>query len=332
MSLRISLYVLTSFVISFSVFSYVMFLPINIKAETPLPENIQNYIALQEGFFSRVDKLEDNVFIFGSSYIMGLNTTQIHDKIKQNTSDYRVYNLAIFGDSIQKRSKIIDSIIAAKPEVVVYGIAEDDFADPVPANTVYTKPISILPDPHEFFDQGIRLLEERMNLDYPDSPKTVTWLTIRQLVGTRTDLEKFSPYPDSPFMKITKANTITISDLELKNLVNYAGEFGQIKKPEDNQHLKTLKKMLLKLEENDIRVVLFVVPHHSYLLEKSPPEYENNFRLVIDDLQQQGFSTYERDNNYSRLKIWHDLTHVAVNPDAQIFSDDVAQMILDVIQ
>lgn len=309
-----------------------MFLPGKIiKAETPLTENMENYLEVQQDFLSNVDQQENNVFILGSSYIMALNTTQIHDRLLLAGSDYRVYNFAIFGDSIQKRSKIIDAIISAKPEVVVYGIAEDDFSDPAPINVISAKPSSILPDPHELFNEVIFAIETGLRIDYPDSPKTVTWLNIRQVIGTRTDLEKWNPYPDSPFMKITKANTVVISDLELKNLVNYVTSFGQIKKTEDNKHLQTLKKTLEKLQKNNIKVVLFVVPHHDYLLSKAPSDYEKIFELVISDIQKQGLPLYKRNQNYSNLSIWHDLTHVAVNRDSIIFSNDVAKIILDVI-
>lgn len=333
MNLKISLYVLVSFLIAFSIFSYVMFLPSStIKAEIPLPVNMENYLAVQQDFFSNVDLQEKNIFILGSSYIMALNTTQIHDQLLLNGSDYRVYNLAIFGDSIQKRSKTIDAIISAKPEIVVYGIAEDDFSDPAPTNTISTKPSSVLPNPHDLLDNGIASLEEGININYPDSPKTITWLNVRQILGTGTDSEKWNPYPDSPFMKITKANTVTISDLELKNLVNYVVSFGQIKKPQDNKHLQTLKEALVKLQENNIKVVLFVVPHHEYLLSKAPSEYKETFSLVIDDIRKQGLPLYNREQDYSDLTIWHDLTHIAVNEKSFVFSNDVAKMILAVME
>ncbi|GBL40930.1 hypothetical protein EMGBD3_02980 [Nitrosarchaeum sp.] len=333
MNLKISACVLISFLIAFSIFSYVMFLPTNkIQAETPLPLNEDYYLSVQQDFFSKIDPYEKNVFIIGSSYIMALNTTQIHNYLALNDKDYQIYNLSIFGDGIKKRATTIDMIISAKPEVVVYGITEDDFSDPIPVNTLSAKPTSILPDPHEFFHVGFDMIENHLKLNFPDSPKAVTWVNLRQIMGTGADHEKYSPYPGSPFMKISSANTVTISDLELKNQVAYLGPFGQIKPPQNNPYLKSLKQVLDKLKENNIKVVLFVVPHHNYLLSKAPPEYEETFDFILKDIEEKyELNVYKRNLGYSDLPIWHDLSHVAVNKKSQPFSDDVAKMIQDVV-
>lgn len=334
MNLKISGYVLISFLIAFSVFSYVMFLPTNnIQSETPLPLNIDYYISEQQNFFSKIDPQEKNVFILGSSYIMALNTTQIHNYLASNNEDYQIYNLSIFGDDIQKRAKIIDMIISAKPEVVVYGISEGDFSDTIQVNTISTKPISILPDLHEFFHVGFDTIENYLGLNFPNSPKAITWVNIRQVLGTRGDLEKYNPYPNSPFMKISSSSTVTISDLELKNQVSYLGSFEQIKSPQNNTHLKSLKHVLDKLKENNIKIVLFVVPHHNYLLSKTADEYEETFNLILNDIEENyELKIYKRNLDYSDLSIWHDLSHVAVNKKSQPFSDDVSKMIQDVVK
>lgn len=333
MNLKISAYVLVSFLIAFSVFSYVMFLPTTkIQAETPLPLNTDYYLSVQRDFFSEIDPQEKNVFIIGSSYIMALNTTQIHNYLVLNNVDYQIYNLSIFGDGIQKRATVIDMIISAKPEVVVYGIGADDFSDPIPVNTLSAKPISILPDPHEFFRVGFDMIENHLELNFPDSPKAVTWVNLRQIMGTGVDLEKYSPYPGSPFMKISEGSTVVISDLELKNQLAYLGPFGQIEPPQNNQYLKSLKQILDKLKENNIKVVLFVVPHHNYVLSKAPAEYEETFDFILKNIEESyGLNVYKRNTGYSDLSIWHDLSHVAVNKKSQPFNDDVAKMIQDVV-
>jgi hypothetical protein len=87
-----------------------------------------------------------------------------------------------------------------------------------------------------------------------------------------------------------------------------------------------------KLKENNIKVVLFVVPHHNYLLSKAPPEYEETFGFILKDIEEKyELNVYKRNTDYSDLPIWHDLSHVAVNKKSQPFSNDVAKMIQDVI-
>ena len=59
MNLKISACVLISFLIAFSIFSYVMFLPTNkIQAETPLPLNEDYYLSAQQDFFSKINPQE----------------------------------------------------------------------------------------------------------------------------------------------------------------------------------------------------------------------------------------------------------------------------------
>jgi len=333
MNLTIPLYVLISFVIAFTIFSYVMFSSNNtIQTEEPLPTNMENYLSVQQSFFSKIDPSERNVFILGSSYIMALDTVQIHNNLLTSGKDYQIYNLSIFGDSIQKRTRTVDMIISAKPEVVVYGIAEDDFSDPVLAGMISAKPKSPLPDTQEIFDNGFDAIEEQIGLDFPDSPKTITWINLRQLMGTKTNSDRYTPYPNTPFMKISEANTVAISDLELKNLLNYLGPFGNIESPQNNAYLKSLKQALTQLRENNIKVVLFVVPHHDYMLSSAPSEYKEQFNLILNNIKDDGYSVYERNRTYSELPVWHDLTHVAVNKNSVIFSDDVSKIIKEVLE
>ena len=76
-----------------------------------------------------------------------------------------------------------------------------------------------------------------------------------------------------------------------------------------------------------------MVPHHNYLLSKAPPEYEETFNLILNDIEKNyGLNIYKRNLDYSDLPIWHDLSHVAVNKKSQPFSNDVAKMIQDVMK
>ena len=130
-------------------------------------------------------------------------------------------------------------------------------------------------------------------------------------------------------MKIMRANTVSISDLELKNTVSYMGQLPEIIPPQSNERLKSFEETLRRIEENNVKVILFVVPRHQYYLTNTQSNYEMTFEQILNKLQQDGFKVYKRNQNYSALPMWHDLTHIAVNKNSYPFNQDVAKMIQD---
>lgn len=333
MNAKITISVLASFVIGFSIFVFVMLLP-NILHEKITTEDV-DYINMQEEFFSKkFNPNEKKIFIIGSSYIMALNSTYINNYLSKFDQNYHVYNLAILGDHIKKRSEIIDKMISANPTIIIYGIAEEDFSEPVPVNVLSTKDMKLLPDPHNIIKEWFSEAQQQIGykIELPQSPKAVTWKIIRDINKKESDDIRFSPYPDAPFLKILRANTVTVSDLELKNLVSYIAPLGKIESPEKNESLSTFKQIIAKLQDNNIKTIIFVVPHHKYLLDTEQKEFKESFSPIIQNIRQTGITVYFRNDAYSDLHIWHDLTHVAVNEGSLVFSEEVAKMIVSEIE
>ena len=72
-------------------------------------------------FFTQgIDSNEQNLFFLGSSMAAYVNHTFVEDHLKENGQDYEIYNLAIGSDLPRWRVNSIDTIISAKPEVIVY--------------------------------------------------------------------------------------------------------------------------------------------------------------------------------------------------------------------
>ncbi len=238
-----------------------------------------------------------------------------------------MYNLSIQGDNFDKRSKVVDLIISAKPKIIIYGISEKDFINP--KNSEFKNSGPLLPDIQNIISTKIKPSEYFEFLKIPSSPKDKTWNLIRQINKDESVNVRFSPFPNTPFLKILKSNTIIISDLELKSLGSNIQSFGIIEEPEKNKRLKNLKYMINEIQKNNIKINLFLVPHHEYGISIKSDEFEKSFEVIKNDLiNSTEVNIHPRLSEYSKMPIWHDLNHVAVNDQDNIYSNDISKIIL----
>ena len=291
-----------------------------------------NYNEIQEKFFSKEFKInEKKIFIIGSSYTQSLNTTEINSKIQKQCIECQVYNLSIQGDSIEKRSQVIDSIISAKPEMIIYGISEDNFSNN--ENVEYDNSNPIFPDIKNLILNKIDFTKYIEFLEIPASPKDKTWNIIRQINKDNSINQRFIPYPNSPFLKILDASTISISEMELRSLASNIPSSGKINDLENNKKFQILKEMINKIKKNDIKIILFMVPIHDYALSIQSEEFKKSFELIREGLMNSSkIEINPRFSNYTNMPIWHDLLHIAVNNESLIYSKDIGNIILKELQ
>lgn len=287
-----------------------------------------NYNKIQENFFLKEFKIsEKKIFILGSSYTQALNTTEINSIIQEDCTFCKVYNLSIQGDSIQKRSEVIDSIISAEPEIIIYGISENDFLNN--ENIEFDNSNNIFPNIKNLISNEIDLTKYVEFLEIPASPKDKTWNVIRQINKDDSINQRFTPYPNSPFLKILDASTISISEMELRSLASNLSSSGKINEPENNKNFQILKEMINKIHEKNIKIILFMVPMHDYALTSQSKEFKKSFELIEEELVNSlKVDVNPRTVDYSNMPIWHDLFHIAVNNQSLIFSEDISKIIL----
>lgn len=323
---KIILSIFISFAISATVFLSVMTVA---DKDQPHLDIQSNYYEIQEEFFLRkFDVTEEKIFIIGSSYTQALNTTEINSKLKSICANCQVYNLSIQGDTLDKRSKIVDLIIFAKPKLIIYGISESDFADF--KNSEFENAPFILPDIKNLVISQINPVKYFKFLEFPSSPKDKTWNVIRQINKGDSIHDKFTPYPNSPFLTILNASTISVSELELKSLASNIQSLGIIKEPSSNEKLNFFKDMINKIQKNDIKIVLFVVPLHDYVISKQSDDYRNAFDMIKSHMiNSSNIPIYPRISSYSKMPIWHDLYHISVNDQSLVYSEDILKIILE---
>ena len=81
-------------------------------------------------FYDYIEKEnKKEVFIIGSSQITGINATLVNNHLYEENENLHIYNIGKSADRTDVRIKTFDSILEAKPEIIVYGVGHRDFRD-----------------------------------------------------------------------------------------------------------------------------------------------------------------------------------------------------------
>jgi hypothetical protein len=316
--------IIFSFLASFLIFSaIILFYQYEIK-DGNLISRSNDLITPHEFYTQNFNPDQKRIFIIGSSQVVGINAIYVQNYIESHGFDnYDVYNLAVISDMPINRLNTVDKIISAKPSMILYGISDRDFSF-VPQSSVNNP----LPDPHSFFNFLLNQLKQMSPIDLEifEFPQRTTLQMIINFVSfLRGDSLESIPYPNTPFMRVTEGA------LKINHELDYRKSgFESIPLPEENVNLIALKKIIQKLDANEIEVIIFVAPANKFYSEFMPINYKNSFNLILDDLNKASkFKVQNLFYKYKDLDIWGDLTHVAINLHSNIYSDDVSKIILE---
>jgi len=308
---KITLSILVAFIISFlSLFILEYTFP------DPLEEK-------QDIFYSqKFDPNLKKIFLIGASHVGQLNTTLINEKISFQFVNYTVYNLSYNGDFPEKRARSLDRLISTEPKIVFYGVSFRDLE----SNAKEQKP---LPDPKEFFGSLISLDSLEVGTV---NPKFLTLQVIREIfrdTGLFPERMEIS-IVNTPFFTYTNEQIVIANDKELTKQSSTMSIQNNIKiKPtSENQQVNYLEKIISKLQNNNIKVVLFTTPHHKYYLEQLPDSEKKVFSSILEEISDEyGVKIYYFTDKYADLAIWANINHVAYSKQSMIYSDDITNMI-----
>ena len=284
-------------------------------------------------FLSNLDSEKSSIFLIGHSHVGQLNTTKINQIISKNYNNIDIYNLAMYHDTPSSRLGHIDDLINLEPKIIFYGIAIADFLGPCKYSNdchILEKEKQKLPDPKNILENlelPKKLGIEQMN------PKFTTLKFIREGFsdnslfseqGRRLQLE------NTPFYVIDDTYTRITSNSILKNSLIESSvkmiDKNSIKNSNEIIHLRTI---IEKIQEKNIKIILFKTPHHQYYIENIPIESIRDYELVLEKISSEmNIEIYDFFDNYEKLPIWVDLEHISYNEKATIYTEDVSKMIL----
>ena len=281
---------------------------------------IQVYSTDWFGIINSQTNMEDKnkIFLIGSSNLYAIDTKKINDRL--STTNYLIYNLADMSDDPDRRLSSIDNIISNKPKLVLYGIGIwefQKFEESYNNNTF----LDFLLNPKSFF---IYLFENStqssINEIVASSPKD-RMLTLLKYMTFGPD-QHFHPFIKFKETPINDLNTIR----EIYGIPNSRG----LDVSDSNKQVVALQKIIQKLEENNIKVKLFSIPQHKDVLESlSESEISSFENMLIKNSTSDVYFLHEK---YSEMNIWRESFHIAVHPDASIYTDDIHKIILKEIK
>ena len=232
---KILLVIFFSFLVSFSIFLILVQI-FHEEQENALIEDEKKY-------YDSIQKVENKIFLIGGSHISALNPFFIENILAENGEEYEVFNLSKMANRPQREIQNIDLLIAAEPKIIVYGISHRDFSVIQSVNKPVTKS-TILPDPSILLKKWLNDQNSEILILQPDfSPKLITLKEIRGTVVNSND------YVKAPFFRFDYNRDFNImDDDELKSLSLSQAKSDEIKPPEENQDLLSLKEIIIKLK------------------------------------------------------------------------------------
>jgi hypothetical protein len=293
---------------------------------------------LQEKFYSQ-NFTGKKIFILGSSLVSAANAEYIENYLLKNEQDYKIYNLAIASDKPIKRLNTIDSVIKAKPDIVVYGIGFSDVYDQI--SSEYLKSEVSLPDPRYFFAEFLWYLEmnTELNFNVLSSTRTVSFGIIdnilqKGIINPRQDkelIEKDYTFPNTPFFTYHETDRISMNEKEIEIQIKEL-PLTVINPPQKNKNVIALKRTIDMLQENNIQVIIFTTPYNKLFYEISPNYDQNAFNAIVEDLTKNTNTKINLlHNKYNDTQIWQGHDHLVVNKNLTFYSEDIAKIILNEI-
>lgn len=275
----------------------------------------------EKKFYSQEFDPEAKIFLLGSSHIGQLNTTLINKRLIDIDTSYVVYNLAYNKDNPLKRLITLDDIISLQPKIVLIGVSYRDFE--------IENKTHILPDPHTYFTEIYSYVIEQTALPIEDrafpNPLLTTLTTIRYFTIQNYDLR--INMPNTPFMEYPSNQNIAKDEELITTVKSSKISSTYVGLPSNNYQLKALKKIIDKLHDNNIKIIVLATPLHWSYLDEISYEQKYNFNLILNEIKKSGTNVYDLSTKYSHLPIWLNPHHVALNKTSSIYSEDVAEII-----
>ena len=277
-------------------------------------------------FAENKNSASEKILLLGGSGAAQLDSTMINQLLSKDYENHIFYNLAYNADTPKQRYKSINETIMLKPQLVLYGITYFDLngfywintiKNPQPLPTIGLNPAALLAYDDPFLEIN---------------PKETTLNFIRESFGdTGFFPEKADRFQleNAPFSFFDEYQTIIADDNDLKKIraesvKTHVNQNEAITK----EQVRHLKEIIELLQNNDIKVIIFVLPQQKYFLDLIPEDDKAIFYASLEEIKSEfNVKIYDLSDDYADLDIWMDHNHVAYNKKSMIFSDDIYKII-----
>ena len=267
------------------------------------------------------------ILLLGGSGAAQLDSTMINQLLSKDYENHIFYNLAYNADTPKQRYKSINETIMLKPQLVLYGITYFDLngfywvsteKNTQPLPNIELNPAALLSYDDPFLEIN---------------PKETTLNFIRESFGdTGFFPEKADRFQleNAPFSFFDEYQTIIADDNDLKKIraesvKTHVNQNEAITK----EQVRHLKEIIELLQNNDIKVIIFVLPQQKYFLDLIPEDDKAIFYASLEEIKSEfNVKIYDLSDDYADLNIWMDHNHVAYNKKSMIFSDDIYKIII----
>ena len=265
------------------------------------------------------------ILLLGGCGAAQLNSTVINQSLKKDYENHVFYNLAYNADTPKQRYKSLNETIMLKPQLVLYGITyfglngfwENTEKDTQPLPTIELNPTALLSHNDPFLEIN---------------PKATTLNFIRE---SFSDTSFFSAKADrfqlenAPFSFFDEYQTIIASDNDLNKINSESvGMHVNQNKSITKEQIIYFKQIIKSLQNNDIKIIIFVLPQQRYFLDLVPEYDKEIFYASLEEIKNEfNVKIYDLSDDYADLNIWMDHNHVAYNKKSMIFSDDIYKII-----
>jgi hypothetical protein len=285
---------------------------------------------IKEHSFFAENKNSDSekILLLGGSGAVQLNSTMINQLLNKNYENHVFYNLAYNADTPKQRYNSIHETVMLKPKLVLYGITYVDFNGFLWLNA----PKNIQPLPTIELNPA-KLFSSHNDPFLEINPKETTLNFIRESFGDTGLFPKKADrfqLENSPFSFFDEYQTIIADDSDLKkigsDLVKKVVKQDESVKKEQAGYLKEIIK---SLQNNDAKVIIFILPQQKYFLDLVPEDDKAIFYAGVEEIKSElNVKIYDLSDDYASLNIWMDHNHVAYNKKSMIFSDDIYKIII----
>jgi len=100
----------------------------------------------------------------------------------------------------------------------------------------------------------------------------------------------------------------------------------------NGQKYKKFIHIIERLKQENITLVVFTTPLHPNYIDQISDSEKIAFQNILSNIStEHGIVIYDFSNAYDGQNIWNNLSHVALNDDSIVYSNDITDMIISEI-